>query len=501
MVSGDLEITLKLNRDGAPYPAQEDVLVKAEYKALANASVPAPYLVTHPATWILKDFDRKSEKRVDYAPPPPHGVPRFEEHPVAPVEPLHPVTYTLRAQTVLGYLAAGKYALRIQVDSPSASFASDWMEFEVLPMDVQAPSATSSSEGIAGFLHLAWRDDGARPPAILLKEMFIGKGGELMPRTFAVGQGDTASAPVASTAPAGRDPDTFYVGWMAKDHLMLARILGDAVQVSAIAPPAKADYGVVPSLFYSEKPDGTDTRLAGALAGRDGQGAFVLGFQGAETKSLAWTLPLRLSGDLLAARLVAVSPTRRTLLLAHRGNSDLRVEALNWDEGQAFLPAFQLFSLPYPAALGFRAFDAVAVEGAIRWGLLVHQPASHGEPARHHVWSHSLHADGNRTGAGVPKSAPFSVLPGPVQASLKLDASGVPWILQRDVHGAWAQSRAWPDPLPVPTPRGSRYEALYFRRGELPRVSFLDPFMDPKAGFANLPVILPTVETESDDDA
>lgn len=496
MVSGDLEITLKLNRDGTPYPAQEDVLVQVEYKALANASVAAPYLVTHPVTWILKDLDRKTEKRVDYAPPPPHGVPRFEEHPVAPVEPLHPVTYTLRAQTVLGFLAAGKYALRIQVDSPSASFASDWMDFDVLPMDVQAPSGTPSSEGIAGFLHLAWRDDGAQPPAILLKEMFIGKGGELMPRTFAVGPGDTHSAPVASTAPAGRDPDIFYMGWMAKDHLMLARIYGDAVQSTAIVPPAKADYSLIPSLCYSEKPDGTDTRLAGVLSGRDGHGAFLIGLQGAEPKSLAWTLPLRLTGDLLAAR-IAVSATRRSLLLVRRENSALRVEVLNWDEGPAFQPAFPLFSLPYPAALGFRAFDAIVSDGVVRWGLLVHQPASNGEPARHHVWSHSLHPDGNRTGAGAPKSAPFSVLPGPIQASLKLDAAGVPWILQRDVHGAWAQSRAWPDPLPVETPRGSRYEALYFRRGELPRVSFLNP----ESGFANLPVILPTVETEDDDDA
>jgi hypothetical protein len=496
MVSGDLDITIKLNRDGSPYPAQEDVLIKVAYKALANSPVPAPYLVTHPVTWILKDLNRKSEKRVDFVPPAPHGVPRFEEFPAAPVDPAHPVTYTLRVQTALGFLAEGKYSLRISVSSPAAQFASDWMEFEVSPMNVQAPCPTPSSEGAAGFLHLTWREDGAKPPAIMLKEMFIGKGHELMPRTFAVGVGDAASAPIASTAPAGRDPDVFWIGWLAKDHLVLSRVFGDAVQATAIIAPAQADFSLIPSLAYHDKPDGSDPRLAGALSGRDKQGAFLIGFQGTDAKALAWTRPLRLSGELLATKLVAFSATRRVLLTARRDAAALKVEAMVWDEGQAFQPEIPLLSLPHSVATGFRAFDAVASNGAIHWSLLLHQPAINGDAARHHVWSHTFNAAGNRTGAGVPKSTSYSVLTGPVQPGLELDAAGTPWILQRDVHGAWAQSRAWPDPIAVATPRGSRYENLYFRRGELPRVSLLDP----DAGFANQPVILPTVEPESDDE-
>lgn len=498
MKSGDLEITAKLNRDGTPYSAQEDVWLRVEFKSTAAQAVDAPYIIDHRLAYTLKDLTRKTERKVDYLPPTAHGVPRFDEFPVCPVEPLTPVTYKLRLQFPFGFFPEGKYSVQLKVDAPSASFTTDWLEFEVLPMAVGAASNCPSSQGAdAAFLHLAWRDDGSKPERILIRDLFIGKGQEMLGRTLVAGEGDAASAPVASMAPAGRDPLAFWMGWIAGDQLILSRVEDDKIATHAVPVPSQADFSLVPNLAYTEKFDGSDTRLAGMLLGRDPQGNFLRGFQGPDPKKALWLDPLRLpAGEVLAARMVVFSETKRFVLLVRREGKRLLAEAIPWDATQGLLPAFPLADLP-PLPQAFRAFDAVVVGGLVTWALVLHEPAANGEPARLHAWTHSLNGAENRQAPGRAKSTSYRALPGPLQVTLRISAAGIPWVLQRDVHGPWAQAPKWPDPIRVDAPRGSLLESLHFKRGELPRVSLLDP----DTGFIVKPVIIPTVDTEPDDDA
>jgi hypothetical protein len=500
MIIGHLEITAALNHEKAVYAAQEDVNLAISFKNMSDSTLPVPYLLDHLVTYILKDLDHGSQKTVEHLPPVPAGVPRLTQTPTAPVEPQHTETYTLALQGQLGQLSAGKYSVQVIVQSPAASFTTQWMDFSILPMKVAAPSMTPFCEVASSFLHLTWRDEGMNPPAILHRTIFIGQGSTLASNTSRIGQGDSTSEPVAAVAPDGGDPGTFWVGWLSGAKLMLSRVHGDEVATNASSLPAHGNFRLVPSLAHSEKPSGGDLSLSGAICGKDGNGFELRGFHGIPPASLSWTDALRIpSGELLAIRMLGVSSSFRCIFWARLEAGKLNIESAYWHDAKGLQPGPTLLKVPLTQAKGFRAFDAVSTARGIRWAALLRGPSGPGEPDDLQCWTHSLVGPEYRSGPGVPKASHYSAKPGPAQISMKLNPEGVPWILQKDIQGGWIQSPEWKDHLPIELPRGSRFESLYFKRGTLPKVSYLDP----EKGFESKAVLLPGegVGTDSEDPA
>ncbi|MDQ3001199.1 MAG: hypothetical protein M3Y08_08055 [Fibrobacterota bacterium] len=79
---------------------------------------------------------------------------------------------------------------------------------------------------------------------------------------------------------------------------------------------------------------------------------------------------------------------------------------------------------------------------------------------------------------------------------MKFDSQSSPWLLHRDVHGVWIQSSDFEDPIPVETPRGSKLESLFFRKGTLPRITLFNP----EAGFEPHVVTFPGSEKKQKED-
>ncbi len=497
MIAGPFEITSALEPAGASYAAQEDVVLCISFKNMSDNQAQAPYLLDHLITYILKDIGHRTQKVVEYLPPKPPGVPRLRKFPTAPVDAHTTATYSLALQGDLGPLPAGNYSIQAKVDSPSATFTTEWLDFQIHPMQVAFPATSPFSEGDSHFFHLCWRDDGMKPPAVLHREMFIGGGSQLASRTIRIGQGDSASEPVASMAPAGRDPENFWVGWLARGKVSLSRVHGDNAVTYLIDLPGKANYKLVPALAYHEKPDGADPKLAGLLSGKDGRGYFLKGFLGAPPDRITWTEDFPIpAGELLAIRMVSVSPTFRCIFWTRFKEGKAHIESAYWHEEKGILAGPTLAKLSLAEAKFFQAFDAVTAGAQIKWSALFRVSGAKGEPADLQCWSHSLVGPEYRLGAGIPKATPYSAVAGPAMATLKLNPEGIPWILQRDIHGAWIQSPAWKDPIGVELPRGSRFESLYFKRGILPKVSYLDP----EKGFESKAVMLPSEGNGTDEE-
>ncbi|GEM_PF-5238647 len=475
MKYGDLEVTASLNREGSAYSSQEDILLKVHFQNLEQKDTLMPYMATHPAKWDLKNVATGDEKSLDYTPKPQPGMPRTTALPEAQLASGQAFTYSLFLQSYLGFLQPGKYQVRYKLNSPKVPFATDWMDFSVLEKQVDAYTVTQSMPGLSRCLHLAWRDRGAKPARLLLQRSYIGQNRPLMPRVFVVGEGDTASVPVASYAPVGREPDAIWVGWMVGDSLRLARVGGNDSQTSAAFPaPKDSKWEVVPFLNYFEAAGGENSSLQGAIIGRSAQGVKLSCFELRNQKDFKWSHTFQLpGGEILAIRLIPISPELRYFIWARHQDGQLHIEALPWEEKIGLGKTIALGNTKVSSS-NFKSFDANAATGKIVWGA-VFQEAALKTGGTVSLWSHSLDLTTGRPSAGVPRQKSFPSKGGPLAIALKFDSESRPWILQRDVHGSWVQSAEFDEPIAVESPKGSKFETLFFRRGNLPRVLLYNP--------------------------
>jgi hypothetical protein len=496
MKHGDLEIQAQLNRDGSPFSSQEDIDLKVLFQSSAPKDTLIPFMPTHPANWDLKNLGNNEEKTIPYVPQTPPGLPRTTEPPQANLPAGQKFTYSLRVQTYLGFLQPGKYSLRFRLNSRTLPFSTDWLDFSILEKDVDAFTSTQSMTGMSRCLHLAWRDRGASPPRLLLQRSYIGENKSLMPRVLVIGEGDTGSIPVPSYAPEGREPSTIWVGWRAGRDLRLARIGGDDKIISLGFPSTvQGTWEVVPFLNYTEAPGGKESMLSGSLIGKDPQGAQLSCFQFRNQKDFAWVPSYRLPpGEILAIRLVPVAPESRYFIWVRSHEGTLHAELASWDDKNGLGRPWDLGNVR-AAASDFKAFDATALSGKLVWGIAFREGAPD-NASRLVLWNHSFDLQAKRTSPGVPKPRHFPAKAGPFIVTLKFDSQSRPWLLHRDVHGAWVQSPDFEEPIPVETPRGSKFESLFFRKGALPRVTLFNP----ETGFETRIVTFPGSEKKQDED-
>ncbi|MDB5105353.1 MAG: hypothetical protein JWP91_3042 [Fibrobacteres bacterium] len=493
---GDLEILASLNRDGDAYSSQEDVYLKVVLKNLGDGPAAIPYLLEHPAEYVLKDKGTGSEKKAAYAPPATPGTPEPDPHPEASVGPGDSVVYNLLVRFPLGFIPAGTYSLRYAFDFPGLPFASDWMDFTVLGLKVGGIDLNPSSTGPSERLHLAWIDLAAKPQRILFQRSFIGEQRPLVPRTLVVGAADAPGAPTSSISPSGMDAEVVWIGWVAQGQLALTRVTGnDSVKGRTFPLPAKTAWSLVPNLNYSEAPGGSNAVLSGLLMGKDGQGYSFTGFTLADSSGPAWLQPFRLpAGDMLAARLIPFSPHRRMALWIRKGADSLKVEGMEWDDTKGFGPLSRLAEIPASAGV-FKSLDACMTGSRMVWGVALHKEVAPGKPGTLSLVTHGWNALESRTAAGVPKTRSFQSRPGPLRIVLKFAEGAKAWVLERDADGTWLQAEERDTLIAVESPRGTGSESLFFRNRSIPKILRLNP----ETGFESKGVAIP-VEGEDDRD-
>lgn len=495
MKIGELEISAALNRAGTPYSAQEDIRLEFTLENKATVQSLAPMVGSIAATLTMKDPSGK-EKILKWTPPHTPGTPRFTDEPEANLEPGQIWSPSLPLQDYFGFFGKGKYSVKFKLESAKYPIATDWMDFEVNGLQVGSSSAVPSTQGEARYMHHAWLDLGSDPARIVFRRPFIGKERPLPHRTHVVGEGGAASEPHASMAPFGAEPATAFVGWLQGDSLKLARVKGnDSVSNHALKLPFKADSAWGPLLAYSEKP-GNPGQLSGMVLSSDASHRALHLFRMAASAQPAWLPPLPLpKGEILAIRMLPVTSALRVALMVRRASDSLQVECLAWEDGKTPGAPLAIASLT-PGNSIFQGLGAALSDGILKWSIALLEPAQKGKDRKLMLYSHGFNLAQGRTTPGAPKASTYSTQPGPVQASVELDSQGTPWLLQRDVHGAWVQSPEWMDPIAVDTPRGSLRESLLFRRGSLPRVMLLDP----DSGFQIKAVDFPAGEVLDQDD-
>jgi hypothetical protein len=355
---------------------------------------------------------------------------------------------------------------------------------------------TQSMPGFARGLHLAWRDRGASPTRLLLQRSYIGQNKSLMPRVFVVGEGDSASLPIPSLAPEGREPGPIWVGWMAANNLRLARVGGnDSLSLNEFSTPNPGPWSLVPFLNYSESPGGENARLFGSLLRHEAKGVQLSCFHLRNQKDFGWSHTYLIpSGEILAIRLLPASSDLRHFIWVRKVENQMQVELLSWDDAKG-LGRPQILGEIKNASLEFKSFDAMSMSGKIQWGIVFRETTSSLKGGLI-LWRHSFDVQADKTSPGIAKSDRFTAKDGPIGAMLKFDSKSTPWILQRDVHGAWVQSPEFEDPIAVDSPRGSKHVALFFRKGTLPRILLFNP----EAGFETRIVPFPGSEKHTEEE-
>ncbi len=292
----------------------------------------------------------------------------------------------------------------------------------------------------------------------------------------------------------GRDADIVWVGWLSKGKLALARIKGnDSVKSTTIPVPSQADWRLVSNLNHSDNPDGTDAVLAGMLLGKVGPGYILSGFVLAGKAGPKWNPDFRLpAGEIKAARLIPLSSHCRMVVWAIQSGDSLVVDAMDWDDAKGFGPVIRLATLA-AASTKFKSLDVAIIGPSLKWGAAFHTEAAPGKPGTISVVSHTVITAENRTAPGNLKTRTFASRPGPLRVILKFSADGNLWLLERDVDGSWLQGDEADAPIAVESPRGSRFEDLYFRNRTVPKLLWLNS----ETGFESKGAAVP-IEDDSD---
>jgi hypothetical protein len=296
----------------------------------------------------------------------------------------------------------------------------------------------------------------------------------------------------------GLDALTAWVAWISKDNLSLARITSnDLAKARSFPIPTPAQWNLINALNYAESPGGKDPVLSGMLIGRDAKKNLLLtGFVLASASGLVWLPPITLpGGPVLAAKVLPLAPHRHFVLWVRRDGSRLKVEGLDWQDAQGLGPMLALGDLLLAADEEYQGMDATLEATQVKWTVLVRKPGLPGKSTILRRIGHGFDPQARKTSAGAPRSIAFTGLPSALRAGIRFDGLGSPWILQRDVHGPWAQGADMPEPLVVEAPMDIRMEDLVFRNREVPKVLWLNPV----AGFETVAVPLDAAEEEEED--
>jgi hypothetical protein len=493
MTIGDLDILAKMSKTGNPFSAQEDIGLVVHFHNKGAKDITVPYLPEHPITYQLKELSTGKETRITDEAKPNPGTAR-PKSPTALIKSGKDGEWTLHLNRTIGFFPKGEYSVRIKVESAALSFETDWRNFEVEGMHVVNPGASFTPEADPELLHYAWRDDGGKPPRILFRTTDIGGHEEWIFQTISIGDADETSAPVPSSAVPGLIPDVTWLGWTMANQLNLTSVYGLQTRTFLHPMPDQNKWELSHPLVYSEKTDPSKSgskskRLLGSLIASDSTGGIIQPFQSLDS-SFAWLPPFKLQhGEVLASSVVAFSDSKRFIFTIRQSGPKLFLEALTWEDNMPLGPLIPLGSFP-ASPKSMISFDAIVQDSGIKWGLLQIFPGASANANTLRCWTHLLNAVENRQGPAVPKVFDWNAMPGPIQFGLKFDPKGSPWLLHRDAHGAWLQSPEWLEPVKVETPRGSKFEMVYFPHGSGPKVSYLDPDL----GFKTMPVVLPQIE-------
>ena len=475
----DIAIDAALDRADGAYLHQQSIRLVIALRNQGGQPRSIPYLVAHSIAFDLRDAGGQARRavRAFKAPPPLMNMPE----PEVDLQPGEAVSYRLLLEPVLGPIAPGSYGLRLLVEAGPLPFTTPWLPFTVAPSHPAAPATAPSAVGEAFEERTAWRDDGVRPPQILLRtRATVGRG--LPPETRPLGEADAASEPAVASSPGEASRIPAWVAWVAGGNLVLARQYVEEITLHRHPLPAGRFQAVNP-FGFSEQPDGSETRLQGVLL--DGETGRLVAFSG-DGPQVAFSAPTTPGAHRIDRITSAVIDRDRIGAVVTRVVGD-RTQFEGWVFKGAEAPAG-------PVALG--ALDggiagvAAAYEfheqdgsGRVHWSGWESPGRTTSVRVVEGVWNLG---DGVTARSAAPRVRNVPIDPGTARCDGALDLHRRLWLLSSGGGSAKVFGPDFEDGVPITLRPGGVFETLIFRRGVMPQVMALDPVR----GFDATPVDL-----------
>jgi hypothetical protein len=462
----DVTIDAALDRPGGAYLYQESIWIVVTIRNGRAAPQPIPYLLTHSIVLELRDGAGEVHRveRQFKSPPPLLRMPE----PEVALAPAESVTYRVLLDPLLGTLAPGRYGVRLLVAGGPLPFTTAWLPFSVAATRPATARAAASSASNATETRAVWRDDGTSPPQIVFQARTM-VGRSMPATTIRLGEADPASEPALAITPGDQSRIPAWAAWVAGNNLVLARQYGETVDVHRHALPA-GRFQVINPFTFAERPDGSGTRLHGALLDSDTGRLMEFSGDGSQVVLSALTPPA--AGRVEAVAVAPIDEGRLAAIVARRVGDRVHLEG--W-----------IFATAGPAAPTSIGELGLGIDGV----AAVYEPREHGggELIRWAAWQRSAGTPVTRVveGAWAPTGAsaqdpgtPTRIVPSTADSSRcdgAFDERRRLWLWCTERAGAKVFGPEHESGTPIALPLGARPQALVFRRGTLPQLLLIDP--------------------------